>query len=423
MPFFGVAQTPFCYTRVQHIVYNLNGAHDMTINLVDISGGSTVGITLTSCYNIRITRSYIHGINNRGIRLNQCHDITVDSCSFENLTTGIYAFQCTGGIVVKDNQFNNISNPLLASTGIGSAVQYAFGSGGNQKILRNKIQSTPSLGGGDMINLYQTSGLVNDYVDIGFNEILGGGSDYHYGPSGIVACDLAGKYVRVHDNKLVNTGYNGIISQSGTFIVIKNNYIYSADLPYSGTGLGCANYGASPAGFGDTITNNRINWFGGVPAYRRINDTVYKPIVAGHPPNTRPIGFSANVHDNSVNRSLLPATIYQTCSLPAPAYVPVVNILRVGTSFSISPTNSGSAATSWSISPSLVSGLSFNTSTGRINGTPTAQHLLPITYTVTATNGSGSATAPLIISVLPKLPNKVGVRAGGKFGGIINRTH
>ena len=38
----------------------------------------------------------------------------------------------------------------------------------------------------------------------------------------------------------------------------------------------------------------------------------------------------------------------------------------------ITPSNSGGAATSWSIDPTLPGGLSFDTSTGEISGTPTA---------------------------------------------------
>ena len=52
--------------------------------------------------------------------------------------------------------------------------------------------------------------------------------------------------------------------------------------------------------------------------------------------------------------------------------------------------NNGGPVVSWSITPALPAGLSFNTSTGEINGTPTA--VSPsATYTITATNAGGSA--------------------------------
>ena len=65
----------------------------------------------------------------------------------------------------------------------------------------------------------------------------------------------------------------------------------------------------------------------------------------------------------------------------------------------ITPTNSGGAATSWSITPTLPNGLSFGTSNGTIYGNPTA--LSPITtYTITATNSFGSDDIDIDISVV-----------------------
>ena len=47
----------------------------------------------------------------------------------------------------------------------------------------------------------------------------------------------------------------------------------------------------------------------------------------------------------------------------------------------ITPTNSGGAVTSWSISPTLPSGLSFDTSTGTISGNPNALSSPCLLYT------------------------------------------
>jgi hypothetical protein len=61
------------------------------------------------------------------------------------------------------------------------------------------------------------------------------------------------------------------------------------------------------------------------------------------------------------------------------------------------PTVSGTV-TSYSISPALPSGLTLNSSTGAIGGTPTA--VVPLaTYTITASNSGGSTTATVQIAV------------------------
>jgi hypothetical protein len=64
----------------------------------------------------------------------------------------------------------------------------------------------------------------------------------------------------------------------------------------------------------------------------------------------------------------------------------------------LTPTNTGGAVVTWSISPALPAGLTFSTSTGAISGTPTAVSA-PVTYVVTAQNSGGQGTARLTLGV------------------------
>ena len=70
------------------------------------------------------------------------------------------------------------------------------------------------------------------------------------------------------------------------------------------------------------------------------------------------------------------------------------------------PSSSGGAVVSYSVSPSLPTGLSLNTSTGAINGTPTAVTAAG-SYTVTATNSGGAATTHLTITVNDAAPSNL----------------
>ncbi|MDP6195725.1 MAG: Ig domain-containing protein, partial [Candidatus Poseidonia sp.] len=70
------------------------------------------------------------------------------------------------------------------------------------------------------------------------------------------------------------------------------------------------------------------------------------------------------------------------------------------------PTSSGGTVISWAVSPTLPAGLSFDTSTGVISGTPTAI-TSTATYTVTATNTGGSATTTVDITVNDEIPSSV----------------
>lgn len=72
---------------------------------------------------------------------------------------------------------------------------------------------------------------------------------------------------------------------------------------------------------------------------------------------------------------------------------------------SLSPTNLGGGISSWSISPSLPSGLTFNTSSGMISGTP-AGTLSLSNYTITATGRGGTDTATVTLTfAAPSLPD------------------
>lgn len=84
-----------------------------------------------------------------------------------------------------------------------------------------------------------------------------------------------------------------------------------------------------------------------------------------------------------------------------------------GTAIStLSATNTGGSATSWSVTAgALPSGVSLNATTGDITGTPTA--VGSGTFAVTATNGGGSSTAPTVTwSVAINAPS-LGAYSGG----------
>jgi hypothetical protein len=104
------------------------------------------------------------------------------------------------------------------------------------------------------------------------------------------------------------------------------------------------------------------------------------------------------------------------CSTPPSGVPPTINYTK--TTFSFSEGNavnecpntlSGDHTITLSISPSLPDGLTFNTSTGCITGTPTEPRLVE-SYTVTATNAFGTATDSfnLVVSALGEITIKGG---------------
>lgn len=67
------------------------------------------------------------------------------------------------------------------------------------------------------------------------------------------------------------------------------------------------------------------------------------------------------------------------------------------------PTNTGGAVATYGIAPPLPAGLSFDTNTGEISGTPTATSA-SATYTITATNAYGQTSADITLEVAHVLP-------------------
>jgi outer membrane protein OmpA-like peptidoglycan-associated protein len=107
---------------------------------------------------------------------------------------------------------------------------------------------------------------------------------------------------------------------------------------------------------------------------------------------------------NSAGSSNSIITLEVLAALAAPdiSYNPATIAGKVDTSITaLTPTNSGGAATSWTISPALPAGLSINATTGAISGTPTTISASS-SYTVTATNVAGTSTASVTIAVLAK---------------------
>lgn len=106
---------------------------------------------------------------------------------------------------------------------------------------------------------------------------------------------------------------------------------------------------------------------------------------------TNSVGNSTNVTTSSVTPLAAPVPTGLTYSTP--------NVYIVGVAIgALSPTSTGGAITTYSVSPSLPTGLTLNTNTGLITGTPTAI-TAQSSYVVTGSNGSGTITTTVVISV------------------------
>jgi hypothetical protein len=65
----------------------------------------------------------------------------------------------------------------------------------------------------------------------------------------------------------------------------------------------------------------------------------------------------------------------------------------------VTPSTTGGTATTWGISPSLPSGMSFDSATGAISGTPENLQTTAVTYTVWANNSGGDFSDQINITI------------------------
>ncbi|GGA67783.1 hypothetical protein GCM10008015_05680 [Flavobacterium palustre] len=189
---------------------------------------------------------------------------------------------------------------------------------------------------------------------------------------------------------LSTVGYKNINVSSGLI-----GYYYGCDewtFQYSLDGVNFVNVSALT-----TININSITSIGGVlPAEAEGKDTVYLrwfPNVNG-PKHNDPADVTATVLSNVMVKA-----DKATIEAPSGLSYTTPNVFTKGTAITaLTPTVSGGAVVSYSVSPALPTGLSLDTTTGVISGTP-SELLTATDYTVTATNTGGSIIATVSITV------------------------
>jgi hypothetical protein len=128
---------------------------------------------------------------------------------------------------------------------------------------------------------------------------------------------------------------------------------------------------------------------GALPGGLSINATSGE--VSGTPTSTGTFNFTVQVTDGTCTASQAYSIVV---SCPTIVFVNAsATNATIGTAYSLDASVTGNTqAITYSVSPALPTGLTLNTSTGQITGTPTAT-AASATYTVTASQGSGVCTA------------------------------
>jgi hypothetical protein len=393
LPFYSEAQTAYCGPFTAHGNISETGHSYETFRGDSISCGSSAGISLTNCHDITIIKcKFVNGttINGVGVFLYNCYNITIDSCFFDGVASGVQAQNCTGGIIFQYNHDLNDVGPYPR----GQMIQLNNCSGSGNNISYNISQSFAGVGNyEDHINLYKSNGTSSSYIQVKYNTIYGGGPSTT--GSGITVADNGGSYQDIEYNTVINSGYIGMQVAGGTYINMSNNTIYSKQTTISHLGLGYGNYSGLPTN-NVTMGFNRIKWTNSSGAEA---DTAHH-WESGSAQVPVPAEWNTNYVNAAIDSTVVSFPLWASCGVPPNiSYTPSSQTWTQYTAISSwTPTNTGGAATSWSITPPQPSGITFFTSTGVFTGTP----LIPQSstgYVVTATNSAGSSSATVYITI------------------------
>jgi hypothetical protein len=142
-----------------------------------------------------------------------------------------------------------------------------------------------------------------------------------------------------------------------------------------------ASYGVSPALPAGIAFNSSSGAISGTPT-------------ALTPKTTYVVTAKNSAGSTTASLSLVVNSVAPSISYPSPSYGFTAGVA----SQTVTPTHTGGAVVSWSVTPALPAGLTLSTTTGTISGTPTAS-AVPTGYVVIATNSGGQSPFSLTIGV------------------------
>jgi len=296
----GTSSTSTKYVYKASAPISLSNQSNITISgdSINVSNGGTVGIRLSNCTNVHITRCKVMNSTNDGIQLSNCTNVTVDSCFITNVRAGVNAMN-SNTIKVNSNQFLNMNGPFPS----GNFVQFNNVNGGGCQINYNKCEDVTGVAQHpqDGLSVYQSNGLPGDSIMVIGNYIRGGQVQHDSGGgAGIVLGDVGGTYQVARYNVLVNPGAVGAQVQGGSHIKMDHNTIYGTATPFTMVGIAYGNYSGA-ASSDVTISYNKVKYFQTSGAEM---DAWWDPGTA-----TQPQGWNTNILKANIDGTILPGVI------------------------------------------------------------------------------------------------------------------
>lgn len=201
----------------------------------------------------------------------------------------------------------------------------------------------------------------------------------------------------------VVTATNSGGSKTATVVITVNDVAPSA-LNYTTPNVytkGTAITALSPTVSGGTVVSYSVA--PALPTGLSLNTTT--GVISGTPTVVTTIANYVVTATNTGGSTTKTVSITVNDIAPATLSYTTPNVFTKGIAITaLNPTVTGGAVVSYSVAPVLPAGLSLNTTTGVISGTPTVV-VATANYVVTATNTGGSKTATVVITVNDVVPS------------------
>jgi hypothetical protein len=192
------------------------------------------------------------GQNEGAIMFTNSEDISVQYNNFLAVASGVRFRDSEGPLVVKNNEAVNSGRNFFQCDNC---------SGGGIRINRNSMERTAQFGDTmleDWINIYQSEGNSNDWIQVNDNRAQGHSSSGS--GSFIMLGDHGGNYQEAVDNIGVNPGQVGIGAHGGDNMYVAGNKMFSESWSESNVAFSSYNATSSYSCKNHDFENNTANW-------------------------------------------------------------------------------------------------------------------------------------------------------------------
>jgi hypothetical protein len=379
---------------------------------VSVTNNNISNLALTATSSSPIAINVTTGVASSNILISQ-NNISGITSAGTQVSTGIHVTGAIGGVTVSRNTITNIKNTNTDGWGASGIRLSSTLTSANIQVDNNSISDVGAAGFGNVTALDNGYGIIIDAgggyrvyynsVNMNANQTLAASLPAAFNVTSAVTTPNS---IDVRNNVFVNSQTSGNTERyaiySGAANTVYSNINFNNYFTTTGPNLGFLGSARSNLAAWQTATGQDANSVSVNPNFTSATNLLPTNIAFNNA-GTPIAGITTDITGATRNATTPDMGAFEfdvTC--PTVTFTPAAGALpagTVGTAYSQTISQTGLTGTlTWSISAgTLPAGLSINSSTGVISGTPTATGLS--NFTVQVTDGTCSATAAYSINV------------------------